>query len=198
MSAMRGRRRLAGPARGLTALALGGLSLAAALAGCGSSQTRSVTATGTAHAARPGVAACRGSQLAATYVGSDGATGHMELTIALRNTSRTACRVHGYPRAALLDGAGRRLPLRALRGASFFPDTRAASRPVMVAPGGLAHFGIGIVTNNEYASAHICRIAAAALAAAPGAPVRWHTVSLRRAPRVRPCGSTLAVSPVHA
>jgi Domain of unknown function (DUF4232) len=192
MSAMRGRWRMAG-------LALAALVPAAALGGCGSSQTRTVTASTTPHTAGAGaVAGCRGSQVAATYVGSDGATGHMELTIALRNTSRTPCRLHGYPEAVLLDGTGRRLPLRTIRGASFFPDTRAAPRLVVVAPGAVAHFGIGIVTNNEYASAHVCRAAAAALAAAPGEPVRWHRVSLRHAPRVRPCGSTLAVSPVHA
>ncbi len=185
----------------LPALAVG---LAALAAGCGSSQTttaRSVTSTASSHTVSPGlgiIAACRGAQLVATYAGTDGATGHMELTIALRNVSRTACRLRGYPRAALLDTAGRRLPLHLGRGSGFFADTRTAPRPVVVAPGARAHFSIGLITNNEYAGAHVCRTAAAALAAPPGAAARWQRVSLRRAPRIRACGSSLAVSPVHA
>jgi hypothetical protein len=182
---------------------------AALAAGCGSSQTTSRSASPTtsqstsqsasSHAAGLApIPGCHGSQLAATYAGTDGATGHLEVTIALRNTSPVACRLHGYPRAALLDATGRPLPLRLRRGSGFFPDARAKPRPVVVAPGVTAHFGIGLITNNEYARAHVCHTAAAAMAAAPAAPVRWDRVSLRRAPVIRPCGSTLTVSPVHA
>jgi hypothetical protein len=124
----------------------------------------------------------------------------MELTIALRNVSRTACRLRGYPRAALVDGGGRPLPLHVSQGSGFFPDSRAAPQPVALPPGGLAHFGIGLVTNNEYAHAHVCRTAAAAMTAAPSRTgvVHWQRVSLSRAPRITPCGSRLTVSPVHA
>lgn len=187
MSAMRGRFRRAGVALPL--------AVAAVAAGCGSSQTSSQT--GASAAASPGIAGCHGSQLTASYARSDGGTGHMELTIALHNVSRSACRVQGYPRAALLDGAGRRLPLHLRQGSGFFPDTRGAPHPVVMAPGGAAHFGIGFATNNEYAHAHVCRTAATALAGVPGA-AGWQRVSLSRAPRVSPCGSTLTVSPVHA
>jgi hypothetical protein len=192
MSAM-GRWRLSGAA----------LAIAVAAAGCGSSQTRSQSSTSTASSRASSsqlgvIAECHGSQLAATYARTDGATGHMELTIALRNVSPTACRLEGYPRAALLDDAGRPLPLRLTRGSGFFPDTHAAPRPVVVAPGAIAHFGLGFVTNNEYAHAHVCRTASAAMAAAPGGSVHWERVSLQRAPRITPCGSSLTVSPVHA
>jgi hypothetical protein len=124
----------------------------------------------------------------------------MELTIALRNVSRTACRLRGYPRAALLNGGGHLLPLRVSQGSGFFPDSRARPQPVVLAPGRAAHFGIGFVTNNEYAHAHVCRRAETAMAAAPGGAgtVHWQRVSLRRAPRISPCGSRLTVSPVHA
>jgi hypothetical protein len=141
---------------------------------------------------------CRPSQLAATYARTDGATGHLEVTIALRNVSATGCRLRGYPRAALLDVAGHRLPLHVSQGSGFFPDSRGLPRMVTVPPGGRAHFGIGLVTNNEYAHARVCRPAHAALAAAPGAPVRWQRISLRRAPRIAPCGSRATVSPIHA
>ncbi len=191
MSAMRARRRLAGAALPI--------AVAAVAAGCGTAQTTSQSVTSTASSPEA-IAACRGPQLAATYARTDGATGHMEVTIALRNVSHTACRLRGYPGAALVDGAGRRLPLHVARGSGFFPDTRATPRPVVLAPGALAHFGIGFITNNEYAHAHVCRTASAAMAAAPAGPgaVRWQRVSLRHAPRITPCGSTLTVSPVHA
>ena len=192
MSAMRGARTLTGAAVPIAVAAVAALA-----AGCGSSQTKSQTATSAASShAVPATMACRGSQLSATYARTDGATGHMELTIALHNVSRVPCRLRGYPRAALLDAAGHRLPLHVSQGSGFFPDTQAAPRPVVLAPGALAHFGIGFVTNNEYAHAHVCRTAAAAMAAAPGVP-QWQRVSLRRAPRIAPCGSTLTVSPVH-
>jgi Protein of unknown function (DUF4232) len=196
MSFMRRRWRLAGGALLVAA--------AAALAGCGSAQTssRTVTSTASTHSPPPlaVIASCRAPQLAATYAGTDGATGHLELTIALRNVSTTACRLRGYPRAALVDGAGRRLPLHVSQGSGFFPDTRAGPRPVVLAPGRLAHFGIGFVTNNEYAHAHVCRRAAAAMAAAPGGAgaIHWQRVSLGRAPSISPCGSRLTVSPIHA
>jgi hypothetical protein len=196
---MRGRCRVTAAGR-FAAIAA---AMAVAAAGCGSSQSSSSTTTATTTPvgpARPaaGMELCRVSQLAVAYAGTDGATGHMEVTIALRNMSRTACRLRGYPGAALLDGTGRRLPLQVNRGGGFFPDTRAVPRPVAMAPGGLAHFGIGFATNNEYAHAHVCRTATAALAAPPGAQPRWQRVSLRRAPRISLCGSRLTVSPVHA
>lgn len=178
------------------------MATAATLAGCGSSHTssRTTTATASTNPTRPlaVIASCRAPQLAATYAGTDGATGHMELTIALRNVSTTACRLRGYPRAALLDGAGRRLPLHLSKGSGFFPDSRTSPQAIVLAPGRLAHFGIGFVTNNEYAHARICRTAVAAMAAAPGAQMAWRRVSLRRAPRISPCGSRLTVSPIHA
>ena len=178
------------------------LSAMPVLAGCGSSQTSSSsTATSAPSPAAPAAtaaAACRASQVAASYAGTNGATGHLELMIALRNVSRTPCRLRGYPHAMLLDRAGRRLPLHVRRGSGFFPDSRAAPAPVAMRPGGRARFGIGVITNNEYAGAHVCRVAATAVTAAPGIAVHWQRVSLRRAPRISPCGSRATVSPVHA
>ena len=87
---------------------------------------------------------------------------------------------------------------RASSASAFADAFRAAPQPVVVAPGGRVHFGIGIVTNNEYAHARACHTAAAAVAAAPGAQMLWRRVSLRRAPRISPCGNQLTISPVHA
>ena len=179
----------------------GSALLALALVGCGSSQTGSSTSTstprhsaGASHAA----AGCRPSQLALSYAGTEGATGHMELTVAVRNTSQTACELRGYPGARLLNGTGRALPLRVARGHGFFPDTESAPRRVSLAPGERAHFGVSFVTNNEYKGARTCRTARAAMLSAPGSGTRWQRVSLRAAPRITPCGDQLVVSPVHA
>jgi hypothetical protein len=186
----------------------GGLAVsvaaAVALAGCGSSQTSSTTqtaSTGTTTNAphtSPASLTCTGSQLALSYAGTEGATGHLEVTVALRNVSGHPCLVRGYPGARLLDRAGRALPLRVSQGHGFFPDTMPAPQTVTLRPGTTAHFGISFVTNNEYAGAHTCRTAAAALFTVPGSPgARWDRVSLSRAPRLSPCGDQLVVSPVH-
>ncbi len=197
MSAGSGRRPAAALAVGLAAVAL---------AGCGSSQTQTRSTAGSSTtgsgASPPSISAarhiCAGSQLAPSYAGTEGATGHLELTLALRNVSGRACLVRGYPGARLLDSSGHPLPLRVSRGHGFFPDTVPAPRAVALKPGSSAHFGISFVTNNEYARAHTCHTAAAAMTAGPGSGSRWRRVSLRAAPRISPCGDQLVVSPVHA
>jgi hypothetical protein len=181
-------------------------TVSVAVAGCGSSQTSSTpvgsASTTTQAANAPHVtgarADCASSQLALSYAGTEGATGHLELTLALRNVSGRPCRVRGDPAARLVDRTGRTLPLHISRGHGFFPDTVPAPRAVTLRPGTAAHFGISFVTNNEYKGARICRTAASAMSAAPGPGARWQRVSLRSAPRISPCGDRLVVSPVHA
>ena len=174
--------------------------LALALAGCGSSLSHSSTNASTAphSAGAPHANGCSGSQLTVSYSGTEGATGHLELHLAVRNSSRTACLVRGYPGARLLNAAGRPLPLHVGRRGGFFPDTQSKPRAVALKPGASAHFGISLVTNNEYKGARACRTAAAALLSAPGSRSRWQRVSLRSGPRVAPCGNQLVVSPIHA
>jgi hypothetical protein len=173
--------------------------LALALAGCGTSQTSSSTSTSTPPraAAAPPTPGCSGSQLTLSYSGTEGATGHLELHVAVRNSSQTACLLRGYPGARLLNRAGRPLPLHVGRRDGFFPDTESKPRAVALKPGASAHFGISLVTNNEYKGARVCRTAAAAMLSAPGSRSHWQRVSLRAAPRIAPCGSRLVVSPIH-
>jgi hypothetical protein len=191
---------------------LGAVLTALALAACGSSQTASSpapaasagsthasTSAATTHASTSASGApCAGSQLALSYTGTEGATGHLELTLALRNVSASVCLLQGYPAARLLDGTGRPLPLHVSNGGGFFPDTMPAPQAVTVKPGASAHFGISFITNNEYKGAQVCRTARAAMSAAPGPAARWHQVSLRSAPQISPCGDHLVVSPVHS
>lgn len=180
---------------------LGALALAAvAAAGCASSQTSSFT-TGAPRsgAARTTAAPTACSRIAVSLAGTQGATGHLELTFALRNASAVTCVLRGYAAAELLDAAGHALPLRVRHGHGFFPDTLPAPRPLALAPGSAAHVGVSFATNDEYAGDHTCRTAATALVRAPGwSGRRWDRVSLRRAPPVAPCGRELVVSPVHA
>jgi hypothetical protein len=180
--------------------AAGLLALALALAGCGSSQTRSATsAAPPPHSAgAPHTAGCAGSQLSLSYSGTEGAMGHLELNVAVRNNSQTACLLRGYPGARLLSGAGRPLPVRVGRGHGFFPDTESKPHAVSLKPGASAHFGLSLVTNNEYKGARVCRTAAVAMLSAPGSHARWQRLSLRAGPRIAPCGNQVVVSPIHA
>jgi hypothetical protein len=170
------------------------------LAGCGSSHPASSTSTSAPphSAGAPHSASCSGSQLTLSYAGTEGATGHLELHVAVRNSSQSACLLRGYPSARLLDAAGRPLPLRVGRRDGFFPDTESGPRAVALKPGASAHFGISLVTNDEYKGARVCRTAAAAMLSAPGSQTRWQRLSLRSGPRVAPCGHQLVVSPIHA
>jgi hypothetical protein len=173
--------------------------LTLALTGCGSSQSHSSTGAATPphSAGAPHAAGCAGSQLTLAYSGTEGATGHLELHVAVRNTSQTACLVRGYPGARLLNGAGRMLPLRVGRRDGFFPDTESKPRAISLKPGASAHFGISLVTNNEYRGARVCRTAAAAMLSAPGSRAHWQRLSLQAGPRIAPCGNHLVVSPIH-
>jgi hypothetical protein len=169
------------------------------LAGCGSSLSHTSTRVRTPprSAGAPHATPCAGSQLAVAYSGTEGATGHLELHVAVRNRSRTTCLLRGYPGARLLNGAGQPLPLHVGRRDGFFPDTQSKPRAVTLAPEASAHFGISLVTNNEYRGARVCRTAAAAMVSAPGSRSHWQRVSLRAGPRIAPCGNRVVVSPIH-
>jgi Protein of unknown function (DUF4232) len=193
MGGCRRTRALQGAAVAVTALAL---------AACGSSQTTSSTTsagstTSAAGGSTAAAVACPAGGLRLAYAGVQGATGHLELTFALRNGSARPCRLRGYPAARLLGASGQMLPMRVSRGGGFFSDARRPARAVVLAPGATARFGLSFVTNNEYAHAHVCRRASAAQAAVPGSAGRWLRVSLARAPRVAPCGGRLVVSPLY-
>jgi hypothetical protein len=177
---------------------LAGLGLAA----CGSSQSSSTSTSraGTTTTAPRSSArgTCSPARLRLSYVGTQGATGHLEVTFALHNASARPCTLSGYPSARLLDKRGTALPLTIKRGGGFFPDTQRRAATVVLKSGGRARFGVSFVTNNEFAGAHVCRTAAAAMSSAPGAAGHWWRLSLREAPRISPCGNQLVVSPVYS
>ncbi len=178
----------------------------AGLAACGSSQTSSSSPNSTTTSPRSGSltgaaagSACGARQLELSYSGIEGATGHLEVTVSLRNGSERACKLRGYPAARLLDAAGRTVPMRIRRGGGFFPDSQRQPRIVVLRPGRRARYGLSFATNNEYAGARHCFAVAALLARPPGSS-SWTRVRLTGGdrPRIAPCGRQLVVSPVYA
>ena len=215
------RRRSPSAIRGRAGAAVATVLGALVIAGCGSSavssnhapiasttqgaatpsSTDSNTAE-TAHAAGPsrlGVKPCSSSQLKLSYTATQGATGHLEATFALRNVSGRSCSLRGYPAATLLSPAGHALATHLKRGNGFFPDTLLAPRRVVLAPGARAQFGLGFAINNEYAGDHSCPVAAWLTSVPPHASTGLRVPLVGSGhPRFAPCGGQLVASPVYA
>ena len=113
--------------------------IALTLAACGSSETTSSSSSTTSTAstagsgtsnragsstAASGRSGCAANQLRLAYAGTEGATGHLEITFAVHNVSSTPCKLEGYPAARLLSKSGAALPLKIQRGGGFFPDSQ--------------------------------------------------------------------------
>jgi hypothetical protein len=90
-----------------------------------------------------GAPACRAADLALSFLGQQGATGHGELGFALRNTSGHTCTTVGYPGVLFLDRGGGTLPTVPIHTTNdFFGATRLAT--LSVAPGGTVSFRLGV------------------------------------------------------
>jgi hypothetical protein len=165
-----------------------------ALAACGSSQSSSSSSSSSGRRTTAG-ATVGCAALRPAYVGTNGATGHLEVTFALRNAGTRTCRIEGYPAARLLAADGRPLSVVIRHGRGFFPDTLHGPRPVTLGPGARARVGLSFVTNNEYAGARRCRTFVRAEVRMAGSA--WASVSLRGAPRLTPCGNQIVVSPIY-
>lgn len=180
---------------------------ALAIGACGSSQPSPPSTTGSDHAASPHAATaspqpvplpCPSGGLRLTFLASQGATGHLEVTFALRNASGTMCTLRGYPGARLLDAAGHSIVMRLKRGGGFFPDTLSPPSRVLLAPRASARFGLSFVTNNEYAGTRRC-VRATALESVPPGAAGALRISLTGGgvPMIVPCGTQLVTSAVY-
>ncbi len=143
------------------------LLAAVALAGCGGSATTvatrtvassSTNATGTATTPSPTApstpattnsptssrpTACVAADLALSYLGGLGATGHGELGFMLRNTTAAGCHTYGYPGVQFLDRSGAPLPTASTRTThDFFGSTPLAA--LVLAPGASVSFRLGV------------------------------------------------------
>jgi hypothetical protein len=146
----------------LTAIAIG-LTAAVSLSACGSSSTSSsvssttaaaatttTSATGTTSATSAsstttaaGAPACVAADLALSYLGGQGATGHGELGFALRNTSSQPCHTYGYPGVLFLGKSGQGLTTATTRTTHDFFGT-APLTAITLAAGQTASFRLGV------------------------------------------------------
>lgn len=85
--------------------------------------------------------ACSSSQLRPAVVSEQGATGHLQLVVALHNTSGSTCHLDGYPALQLLDGHGRAMPTKVVEGGTYDAPSYPA-RPVTLSPAGVASFAV--------------------------------------------------------
>ena len=131
------------------------------------------------------------------YLGSQGATGHIEASFQLRNASQKSCTLFGYPGAQMLGAKGNSLPTHLQRGGAFFADTRRPPRIVSLAPGQSARFAFGYSDNPEYGGGKPC-LQAAQLEVTPPNTYSQLVISLPSGPSsFAPCGGVLVTSPVY-
>jgi Protein of unknown function (DUF4232) len=103
----------------------------------------STTAPGSSDAATTTPVACTTADLALSYLGQQGATGHGELGFALHNITGSSCHTFGYPGVQFLDRAGQLLPTESTRTTQDFFGN-APEEALVLAPGESASFRIGV------------------------------------------------------
>jgi hypothetical protein len=91
-----------------------------------------------------GPSACVAGDLAVSFLGQQGATGHGLLGFALRNTSEESCKTFGYPGIQFLDKAGSPLPTDATRTTHDFFGS-APRVELVLSPGQTASFRVGVL-----------------------------------------------------
>jgi Protein of unknown function (DUF4232) len=144
---------------------------------------------------------CTPQQLRLAYLGSQGATGHIQASFQLRSVSQKPCTLFGYPGAQMLDTKGNNVPTRVQRGGAFFAETRRPPRKVLLAPGQSARFVLGYSINPEYGSGATgtpqpCP-AAAKLEVTPPNTYSRLVVSMSPRENFAPCGGVLVAGPVY-
>jgi Protein of unknown function (DUF4232) len=105
--------------------------------------TQPSTSTTTSTSTSAGVAPCRASGLALSFLGQQGATGHGELGFVLRNSGSSPCQTIGYPGIQFLDKDGAALPTDSTRTThDFFGKTHVAA--LVIDPGASVSFRVGV------------------------------------------------------
>jgi Protein of unknown function (DUF4232) len=105
-------------------------------------QTGSVT-TPTSTTSPTGSKPCTAADLALSFLGGQGATGHGELGFELRNISSSTCHTYGYPGVLFLDRAGKALPTDSTRTTQDF-FCSVPEKKLDVAPGQSVSFRLGV------------------------------------------------------
>lgn len=156
--------------------------------GTGSATTSSTSAPATAGGM------CRAADLALSFLGGAGATGHGELGFALRNTSTASCATGGYPGVLLLSRSGAPLPTTPTHTTEDFFGTTTL-RALTVAPGQTVSFRLGVSHAGSSGSDAGCTTADGLQVIAPN-----DTATMRvRIPGAgaAECGGSVTVSPLQ-
>jgi len=118
--------------------------LALAAAGCGSQPSRSGKATN----GQPD--RCRTTQLAVTSGRTGAAAGSAGTSIILKNTSRTACSLDGYPSVQMLNAGGRPIPTFINHGQAMVMPPHLRVLPITLAPGQSASVYFGYTNPGDF------------------------------------------------
>lgn len=140
----------------------------------------------------PGGSRCMSPGLSASFVGSNGAAGTIEATLALKNVSSASCTLDGYPGLGLLGPGNTALPTNVVRK-GHFNFTSMSPSTVMLASGQSAYFNIGYsdVPSGTQAS---CPTSVSLLVTPPNS-----YSSLTIPAQFAPCSNgTITVSPVFS
>jgi hypothetical protein len=113
-----------------------------ALTSTSTTPTTSAT-TPTSTSVPAGSKPCTAADLALSFLGGQGATGHGELGFELRNTSTSSCHTYGYPGVLFLDRAGKALPTDSTRTTQDFFGS-VPEQKLVVAPGQSVSFRLGV------------------------------------------------------
>jgi hypothetical protein len=162
----------------------------------GATTTAAPTGTATANSGGAAVAGssgsdlCTASDLALSYLGGQGATGHGELGFALKNTGSSACGTGGYPGIQFLAQDGSALPTTPQHTTDDFFGHLSLQR-LTLQPGQTASFRLGV--SHGGGSSAPCSTAAALQVIAPNDTA---TLKVQIPNGASECGTT-TVSPLQ-
>lgn len=148
------------------------------------------TATGSATSSAAATPACTASTLALSEIGNQGATGHIEVGLAFKNTGSQPCHTYGYPGVQFLGRAGRKLPTTDARTTVDFAG-HIPLQKLVVAPGEEVSFRLLFQDSNQGTS-NGCTTAYGIQAIPPD---DTHTLTATIPHGVPECGTT-SVSPL--
>jgi hypothetical protein len=140
-----------------------------------------------------GVPACTAAQLTPVFLGSNGATGHVVLSFALRNRSGAPCHTYGWPGVQFLGTGGAKVATSAERTTSDLLGSSPA-RPLTVLAGQEVSFRIVVADMGGGGGSQGCSTATALAIIAPDDTA---TMVVKLSAAVTECGQA-TLSPLLA
>ena len=141
-------------------------------------------AVGVARGAAGSTPGCAAAELSPVFVDSSGAAGSTDVEYGFKNRSAQRCELEGYPTLRMLKASGASLTTTELHANGSWGIT---VKPVVVAPGSVAYFGIHFAAATGYGRLH-CPTSAALRLTAPGTTTGL--VLRGRGGRIQPFGGT--------